>query len=114
MPVWFTDDTHFGHGNIIKYCRRPFMSPEESAAVRHDPRLRLSEATVKRHDEALLEAINVRVAAEDTLWVVGDFCRGGRAEAARHRDRIRCRDVRLVWGNHDRRDIAEVFAECIE
>jgi calcineurin-like phosphoesterase family protein len=116
MQVWFTADTHFGHGNIIKYCQRPFMSAEEFAATRDDPRtkLRLSDATVKRHDDALLEAINLRVAADDTLWVVGDFCWGGRAEAARYRERIRCRDVRLVWGNHDRREVADVFAECIE
>ena len=116
MPVWFTADTHFGHGNIIKYCQRPFMSPEEFAATRDDPRsrLRLSDATVKRHDEALLEAINSRVAVDDTLWIVGDFCWGGRAEAKRYRDRIRCRSVYLVWGNHDRAEIADVFADCID
>ena len=37
MQVWFTADTHFGHGNIIKYCQRPFMSREETAATRADP-----------------------------------------------------------------------------
>jgi calcineurin-like phosphoesterase family protein len=116
MQVWFTADTHFGHGNIIKYCQRPFMSAEEFAATRDDPRtkLRLSDATVKRHDDALLDAINQRVAADDTLWVVGDFCWGGRVEAMRYRERIRCRDVRLVWGNHDRGEVADVFAECID
>jgi calcineurin-like phosphoesterase family protein len=116
MQVWFTADTHFGHGNIIKYCRRPFMSAEEFAITRDDPRnrLRLSDATVKRHDEALLEAINTRVQPDDTLWVVGDFCWGGRAEALRYRERIRCRDVRLVWGNHDRAEIADVFTDCID
>lgn len=114
--VWFTADTHLGHGNIIKYCQRPFLSPEEFAATRGDPRSRfgVSDATVKRHDDALIEAINERVAADDVLWVVGDFCWGGRAEAMRYRSRIRCRDVRLVWGNHDRRDVADVFADCIE
>ena len=69
MQVWFTADTHFGHGNIIKYCQRPFMSREERAATRADSRakIRLSDETVKRHDDALLEAINSRVAVDDHL-----------------------------------------------
>lgn len=116
MQVWFTADTHFGHGNIIKYCQRPFLSPEEFAATRDDPRnkLRISDASVRRHDAALLEAINDRVALDDMLWVVGDFCWGGRVEAMRYRSRIRCRNVYLVWGNHDRHEIAGAFTECFE
>jgi calcineurin-like phosphoesterase family protein len=116
MQVWFTADTHFGHGNIIKYCGRPFMSPAEVAATRADPRakLRLSEETVRRHDEALLEAINSRVEPDDHLWVVGDFCWGGVAEARRYRDRIRCEHVFLAWGNHDRGEIAPVFSDTME
>jgi calcineurin-like phosphoesterase family protein len=116
MQVWFTADTHFGHGNIIKYCQRPFMTAEEFAATRGDPRskLRLSDATVRQHDNALLDAINTRVAPDDILWVVGDFCWGGRVEAVKYRERIRCRNVFLVWGNHDRPDIACAFADCID
>ena len=26
---WVTADTHFGHANIIKYCKRPFKSADE-------------------------------------------------------------------------------------
>lgn len=116
MQVWFTADTHFGHGNIIKYCQRPFMSRAEQATTQADPRarLRLSEETVTRHDDALLNAINSRVAPDDHLWIVGDFCWGGFAEARRYRDRIRCEHVFLVWGNHDRGEIAPVFQDTME
>lgn len=116
MTVWFTADTHFGHGNIIKYCERPFLSPAELAAVRADPRgkLRLSAETVCRHDDALLDAINARVGEHDTLWVLGDFCWGGLTEARQYRDRIRCRNVHLVWGNHDHRSVRPVFGTAIE
>ncbi|HJZ53919.1 MAG TPA: metallophosphoesterase [Gemmataceae bacterium] len=116
MQVWFTADTHFGHGNIIKYCQRPFMSPEERDAVRADPRgkLRLCDETVRRHDDALLDAINSRVDEHDLLWVVGDFCWGGLVEATRYRGLIRCRNVYLVWGNHDHRSIRPVFTDTVE
>ena len=116
MQVWFTADTHFGHGNIIKYCNRPFLSREEREALRGDSRsrLRLSAETVKRHDDALLKAINERVQAEDHLWIVGDFCWGGFNEAREYRDRIRCENVFLVWGNHDRGEIAPVFSDTME
>jgi calcineurin-like phosphoesterase family protein len=116
MPVWFTADTHFGHGNIIKYCQRPFMSRDEVEATRADPRAKLwlSDATVQRHDAALLDAINSRVAINDHLWIVGDFCWGGFAEARSYRDRIHCEHVFLVWGNHDRGEIAPVFSDTME
>lgn len=103
MNVWFTADTHFGHGNIIKYCQRPFLSAQEQELARQGgrDRWRLSEETVRRHDEALLDAINSRVEPHDMLWILGDFCWGGLCEAAEYRERLRCRQVYLVWGNHD-------------
>jgi len=116
MAVWFTADTHFGHGNIIKYCQRPFLSPEEFAATRDDPRskIRISPETVKRHDNSLLESINSLVAPDDVLWILGDYCWGGLADAMRYRNRIRCRTVNLVWGNHDQSEIAPAFNDCMD
>ncbi len=112
MRVWFTSDLHLGHGNIIKFCGRPFMTPEEEAEVSRDPRgkLRLSAETVQRHDEGLIEAINERVDRNDILWILGDFCLGGITEATAYRDRVNCRHVHLVWGNHDRHAVASLFS----
>ena len=31
--TWFTPDTHFGHGNIVRYCQRPFRDARETDAV---------------------------------------------------------------------------------
>jgi calcineurin-like phosphoesterase family protein len=114
--VWFTADLHFGHGNIIKYCHRPFLNAEEEKLAHTDRRgrWRVSEETVRRHDEALLEAINAEVQQGDTLWILGDFCFGRLEEAKPYRDRIRSRDVNLVWGNHDHRSIRPLFAQAIE
>lgn len=54
MAVWFTADTHFGHGGALGLFRRPFAS---TAAM----------------DEALVAGWNAVVAREDTVWHLGDF-----------------------------------------
>lgn len=116
MKTWFTADLHLGHGNIIKYCNRPWLTDAEKKLLAEGSRKpwRVSEDTVRRHDDALLDAINSRVAPDDLLWILGDFAWGRTEEVAAYRSRILCRDVRLVWGNHDRRDIAPCFSHCIE
>ena len=114
--VWFTADTHFGHANIIRYCNRPFFNSDEERLASEDPRgnWRLSKETIQRHDQGILEAINSRVQQDDILWILGDFCWGKLEEASHFRNRIVCRDVRLVWGNHDHRSISDVFQRTIE
>jgi len=52
--VWFTADTHFGHGGALGRFRRPFGSVAE-----------MDEATVARWNEC--------VAADDVVWHLGDF-----------------------------------------
>lgn len=82
---FFTADLHLGHGNIIRHCDRPFSTVEEMDAV-------------------IIDAINDTVGPRDTLWILGDFCHRG---PAAYRDRILCRTVRLLFGNHDRRGKCE-------
>lgn len=81
MAHWFTADTHFGHANIIRYCNRPFES-------------------VEAMDDALIDAINRLVAPSDTLYHLGDFSFRSRDHRA-YRERIRCRTIHLILGNHD-------------
>lgn len=81
MAHWFTADTHFGHANIIRYCQRPFPS-------------------IEAMDDALIEAINERVAPDDTLYHLGDFAYRTPDPTA-YRRRIRCRTIHLILGNHD-------------
>jgi calcineurin-like phosphoesterase family protein len=83
MAIFFTADTHFGHANIIKHCKRPFE-------------------TVEAMDQALLDNLNRRVGPDDTLYHLGDFSfRGG--DPATYREKIACRNVTLILGNHDPR-----------
>ena len=117
MPkTWFTADTHFGHGNIIKHCQRPFLSDaEENLALESaSGNWKVSAETVRRHDQHLIDTINSLVQPNDTLWIIGDFCWGDLENAERYRQSIRCRDVGLVWGNHDSRSIASLFEKTID
>jgi len=85
MSHWFTSDLHLGHANIIRFCKRPFDD-------------------VGRMDAWLIDAINDRVTESDDLWVLGDFAHRVSATAVRrYRERICCRHVHLIRGNHDRR-----------
>lgn len=82
--MYFLADPHFGHGNIIKYTKRPFSSADEM-------------------DRVIIANINAKVGSSDTLYVIGDFC--FKSKSAKHYlDRINCKDVRLVLGNHDEGD----------
>ena len=94
MPdIWFTSDFHLGHKNIIRYCNRPFQ-------------------TVAQMDDAVLEGLNKRVKVGDILYFLGDFCIGPRATALHFRQRIRCKKIFAVPGNHDKqtRKLAQEFS----
>lgn len=114
--MWFTADLHLGHGNIIKYCQRPFLSKEEGERAAADARggWKVSRETVDRHDSALIDAINDRAGEKDTLWILGDFCLGSYEVAKRYRERIQCRHVHFVRGNHDLPGYDDLFEKVID
>ena len=109
--VWFTADPHFGHANIVKYCQRPFLNEAERQKSAEDPRgnWKVSRESIDRHDETLLQNINSRVQPNDQLWILGDFCLGKFDEAKRFVDRIACKNLKFIWGNHDHPSIEPLF-----
>lgn len=82
MAVYFTSDTHFGHGNVIKYSKRPYSNAEEM-------------------DEALITNWNSKVKSSDDLYHLGDF---GFAHPTRLREIVKRLNgnKRLILGNHDK------------
>lgn len=52
--IWFTGDTHFGHENMLRLSDRPW-------------------STVAQMNDAMVANINSKVAADDELYILGDF-----------------------------------------
>ena len=81
--MWFTADLHLGDTNILHDMDRPFDSVEEM-------------------NRKVIDVINECVAANDLLYILGDFTyRLPMAEAVRLRKRIECQNITLIRGNHD-------------
>lgn len=141
--LFFTADLHLGHRNILKYNSRvAFMTDEDRATFEsilrsfdsstpnpnsnpnpNTPsarnalsRWRLSDESLKRHDDGLIDAINAAVAPGDTLYILGDFSIAHQpAKIAAYRARIACQNVHLILGNHDdQHACANVFSSMHE
>ncbi len=123
MATFFCSDPHAFHGNILKYCRRlRFMTDvdrsaflEVEAAGGDLGPVRMGAESVDAMNRGLVDNINARVGPDDVLWCLGDWVFGSGSRARRNarwfRDQIRCGTVNLVWGNHDDRATADLFAE---
>lgn len=81
MTTFFTADSHFQHGNIIKYCSRPFRSADEM-------------------DAAMIMAWNKVVQPDDIIYHLGDVAFG---DVSRLLPRLRSLMGKkyLTPGNHD-------------
>lgn len=77
---WFISDTHFGHGNIIKYSRQEFE-------------------TLNQMNMTLVNNWNSVVKPNDLVWHLGDFA--WTVKAAKEIRPLLNGTIRLVAGNHD-------------
>jgi len=120
--VWFTSDTHFGHLKIPLYSKRKFCLSESELSAANEiweeksarnSKWTPSHESILRMDEYLIDRINENVGRDDILWHLGDFCFWKKTDAARrarrYRERINCRNVFLVAGNHDIPETREAF-----
>ena len=100
MKTWVTSDLHFGHKNIMTFCR-------QSRA-----RFNLDLAYM---NEAMVKEWNDLIAPEDTVYILGDVAFLPAPKATEYMRRLNGRKI-LVEGNHDRKllqddDFRNEFAE---
>jgi calcineurin-like phosphoesterase family protein len=82
MEIYFTSDTHFGHGGALGLYRRPF-------------------ASVAAMNEALIEGWNETVGPDDVVWHLGDFAIRQRPEVVQELLAQLHGRKHLVAGNND-------------
>ena len=108
--VWITSDTHYGHSNI---CRgvTSWRLPDGSIPIKKTRDF----DTIEQMNEAIVDGINSVVGQDDILIHLGDFSFGGFENIQKFRDRIICKEIRLILGNHDthiennKGDVQELF-----
>ena len=79
--IWFTSDTHFGHTNILRYCKRPFD-------------------TIEAMNDTIVNNWNTQVQSGDDVYHLGDFAMTGKTDYKSLLDRL-MGNIHLVRGNHD-------------
>nr|WP_309504499.1 metallophosphoesterase [uncultured Roseovarius sp.] len=93
MVKWYTADPHFGHENILKFCKRPFKNTDEM-------------------DNAIIRNLWSCVQPEDELWILGDFAapRGANSPTWLMSifEKLPGKSRHFVTGNHDREAVLQL------
>lgn len=103
--LYFTSDTHYGHSNI---CRATTRWSEADNLTR-------DFKSLDEMNSVLVDRINDTVGQDDILIHLGDWSFGGFENIKEFRDRIVCKNLHLVHGNHDhhirreKEDIQQIF-----
>lgn len=89
--LFFTSDTHYGHSNI---CRATTNWPDADNVTR-------DFNSLEDMNDTIVNNINETVGENDVLIHLGDWSFGGFDNIAEFRNRIVCKNIHLVLGNHD-------------
>lgn len=84
---YYIGDTHWFHENIIKHDfnngGRKFKS-------------------IKEHDDLIIDNINKVITPQDNLYFLGDISWGNTEQTAEMLNKINCKNLFAIKGNHDR------------
>jgi calcineurin-like phosphoesterase family protein len=88
QKLWFASDTHYNHGGICS------ATTSWKSGFREFPSL-------ESMNDTLVNNINDKVGENDILIHLGDWSFGGFDSILEFRNRIKCKNIHLVLGDHD-------------
>ena len=108
--VWITSDPHYNHKNICRSVTN--WRTQDGEIPTYNTR---DFQSIDQMNDALVNNINFKVGQNDTLIILGDIAFGGFESIGKFLDRLVCKNIHLVLGNHDhhirnnRENIQELF-----
>ena len=103
--IFLTSDQHFFHGNIIKYCNRPWNSGKDS-----DGNIIVTQKDIEEMNEEMIMRWNSVVPNDGIVYHLGDFALGDRNKIKEILPRLNGK-INLIMGNHDTKSV-EFYYEC--
>jgi calcineurin-like phosphoesterase family protein len=106
QQLFFTSDTHYNHTNIC----RGITNWTDAEDITRDFK------TLDQMNDRIVNGINAEVGENDILFHLGDWSFGGFDSIPEFHQRINCRNIHLVLGNHDHHiernkdNIQDIFA----
>ena len=91
QKLWFTSDTHYDHKNICAATTN-WVGAEN---------LTRKFSSLDKMNDELVFWINQRVDQDDILFHLGDWSFNGFENIRKFRERIVCKNIHLILGNHD-------------
>lgn len=95
--IYLSSDLHFSHKNIVRGVTN-WRTPEGEIPTKSTRDFN----TIEQMNETLVSNINSVVGQEDTFIVLGDISFGGFDNVNVLLDRLVCKNIHLILGNHDK------------
>jgi calcineurin-like phosphoesterase family protein len=96
QKVWFISDTHYAHANICSATSR-WINKDTGELSGHVRKF----DSLDEMNTTLVNNINNVVAPDDIVFHLGDWSFGGFDKIVEFRNRLHCKNIHLIVGNHD-------------
>lgn len=94
--IWITSDIHYNHKNICRGVTN-WRTPDGEIPINSTRDFN----TLDHMNDTIVERINSKVMQGDTLIILGDIAFGGFENIGIFLDRLVCKNIYLILGNHD-------------
>lgn len=101
MAIFFTSDTHFGHANIIRYCKRPWLQPGDLDEKGYWKSKEIAMKRTLEMDKDLITNWNKKVGRGDTVYHLGDVAFGTPDDFEKYNWQLNGYKI-YINGNHDK------------